>query len=72
MSPLRIALVAGEHSGDQLGCRLMRALSEARSERVAFPGVGGEAMAAEGLASLFPISDIAVMGVLPCSRACRS
>ncbi len=65
MSPLRIALVAGEHSGDQLGCRLMRALSEARSERIAFSGVGGEAMAAEGLASLFPISDIAVMGVLP-------
>jgi lipid-A-disaccharide synthase len=65
MSPLRVALVAGEHSGDQLGCRLMRALSESRSERIAFSGVGGEAMAAEGLASLFPISDIAVMGVLP-------
>jgi lipid-A-disaccharide synthase len=62
---LRIALVAGEHSGDQLGSKLMRALREARSGAVDFCGVGGEAMEADGLASLFPISDIAVMGVLP-------
>ena len=65
MSPLRVALVAGEHSGDQLGFKLMRALSEECSGEVAFSGVGGEAMEAEGLKSLFPISDIAVMGVLP-------
>jgi lipid-A-disaccharide synthase len=64
-SPLRVALVAGEHSGDQLGFKLMRALREACSGRAAFSGVGGEAMEAEGLASLFPISDIALMGVLP-------
>jgi lipid-A-disaccharide synthase len=65
MSALRVALVAGEHSGDQLGAKLMRALYEARAGAVAFLGVGGEAMEAEGLASLFPISDIAVMGILP-------
>ena len=65
MSPLRVALVAGEHSGDQLGFKLMRALREARPGEVAFSGVGGEAMKAEGLKSLFPISDIAVMGILP-------
>jgi lipid-A-disaccharide synthase len=65
MSRLRVALVAGEHSGDQLGYKLMRALREARAGDVAFSGVGGEAMEAEGLKSLFPISDIAVMGVLP-------
>jgi lipid-A-disaccharide synthase len=65
MSPLRVALVAGEHSGDQLGFKLMRALREARPGEVAFSGVGGEAMEAEGLKSLFPISDIAVMGILP-------
>ncbi|THD46175.1 MAG: lipid-A-disaccharide synthase [Bradyrhizobium sp.] len=59
-----MALVAGEPSGDQLGFKLMRAL---RAERpnVEFLGVGGEAMTAEGLASLFPLSDIAVMGILP-------
>ncbi len=43
----------------------MGALREALNGHVAFVGVGGEAMAAEGLESLFPISDIAVMGILP-------
>src|SRR6202041_3488178 len=65
VNPLRVALVAGEHSGAQLGFKLMRALREARSGDVIFSGVGGEAMEAEGLKSLFPISDIAVMGILP-------
>ncbi len=63
--PLRIALVAGEHSGDQLGFKLMRALHEALPGGVTFLGVGGEAMEAEGFRSLFPMSDIAVMGILP-------
>jgi lipid-A-disaccharide synthase len=65
MSPLRVALVAGEHSGDQLGFKLMRALKEARAGDIAFSGVGGDAMGAEGLTSLFPMSDVAVMGILP-------
>ena len=65
MSAVRVALVAGEHSGDQLGGKLMQALREAHTDEVAFLGVGGEAMDAQGLKSLFPISDIAVMGILP-------
>ena len=64
-APLRIALVAGEHSGDQLGFKLMRALRVEATGPIAFLGVGGEAMEAEGLQSLFPMSDIAVMGFLP-------
>ena len=62
---LRIALVAGEHSGDQLGFKTMRALKAATDGAVEFVGVGGEAMEAEGLRSLFPLADIAVMGILP-------
>jgi lipid-A-disaccharide synthase len=62
---LRIFVVVGEHSGDQLGFKLMRALREATGGNVAFSGVGGEAMQAEGLQSLFPLADIAVMGILP-------
>ena len=62
---LRIAVVAGEPSGDQLGFKLMRALREQAAGGVDFLGVGGEAMAGEGLASLFPLADVAVMGVLP-------
>lgn len=61
----RVALIAGEHSGDQLGFKLMRALRSATSGTVEFSGVGGEKMEAEGLRSLFPMSDIAVMGFLP-------
>ncbi|MBV8104565.1 MAG: lipid-A-disaccharide synthase [Hyphomicrobiales bacterium] len=62
---LEIALIAGEHSGDQLGFKLMGALRQALNGEVGFFGVGGEAMEAEGLRSLFPISDIAVMGIMP-------
>ncbi|RNJ51607.1 lipid-A-disaccharide synthase [Methylocystis hirsuta] len=64
MSAPRIFLVAGEASGDQLGAALMRALRAARPE-IVFAGVGGEAMAREGLVSLFPLEDIAVMGLVP-------
>ena len=67
-SGIRIALVAGEHSGDQLGFKLMQALRAASPTPVSFTGVGGERMAAEGLASLFPLSDIAVMGFVPVIR----
>ncbi len=65
--PLNIFIVAGEESGDQLGFKLMRAL-RAASPDVTFAGVGGPAMTGEGLASLFPLSDIAVMGILPVIR----
>jgi lipid-A-disaccharide synthase len=58
-----IALVAGEKSGDALGAPLMQALRQALSPRkLAFIGVGGEGMEGEGLESLFPLSDISVMG----------
>ncbi len=62
--PLTIALVAGEASGDQLGFKLMQALRALHPD-CRFIGVGGERMQEEGLNSLFPISDIAVMGILP-------
>lgn len=58
---LTIWIVAGEESGDQLGAKLMRAL-KAQHGRLRFGGVGGHAMAQEGLDSLFPLEDIAVMG----------
>jgi lipid-A-disaccharide synthase len=62
--PLRIFIVAGEASGDQLGALLMRALRAAQPH-ISFAGVGGEAMASEGFPSLFPLSEISVMGLLP-------
>ncbi len=66
---LRVYIVAGEPSGDALGARLLRALREGGPVEAA--GVGGELMGAEGVASLFPQAETAVMGlfeVLPRAR----
>jgi lipid-A-disaccharide synthase len=56
-------IIAGEASGDVLGAGLMRGLRTLTQGRARFAGVGGDRMAEEGLASLFPISEMAVMGV---------
>jgi len=61
---MRVFLIAGEASGDQLGAGLMNALRRAMPD-VAFSGVGGAAMQAAGLTTLFPLDDLAVMGFLP-------
>jgi lipid-A-disaccharide synthase len=58
----KVFIAVGEESGDQLGFKLMRALKAASPAEIVFTGVGGAAMQAEGLASVFPMSDIAVMG----------
>jgi lipid-A-disaccharide synthase len=63
--PLRLFIVSGEHSGDELGAGLIKELRRRgySTDRLEISGVGGEHMADEGMASLFPQSDIAVMGV---------
>ena len=67
--PLTLFVVAGEHSGDHLGGPLMAALNRRTQGRIRYVGVGGEAMAQQGLASRFPISDVAVMGPLAIAKA---
>ena len=62
--PLSVFIVAGEKSGDDLGGKLIAALKQASSVPITFAGVGGEAMAEQGLQSLFPLEDIAVMGIV--------
>jgi len=57
-----VALVAGEESGDRLGAGLMRELRKRTGGAVRFAGVGGREMALEGLESLFPIGDLAIIG----------
>ncbi|MGY6769386.1 lipid-A-disaccharide synthase [Komagataeibacter sp. NFXK3] len=58
-----IWIMAGEASGDVLGSRLMIALRQLRPD-LHFAGIGGERMHAQGLQSLFPLRDLAVMGLL--------
>jgi lipid-A-disaccharide synthase len=63
--PLTVWIVSGEESGDQLGAKLMRSLkARLGAERLRFGGVGGHAMRQEGLNSLFPLEEIAVMGIV--------
>jgi len=60
--PLKIAVIAGEVSGDLLGGDLIAALKRQHPGPVTLVGVGGEALQAEGLASLFDFSELSVMG----------
>jgi lipid-A-disaccharide synthase len=64
---LTVFIIAGEPSGDALGAGLMAALKR-RAGGARFAGIGGPAMEAQGLASLLPLSDISVMGLLPVLR----
>jgi lipid-A-disaccharide synthase len=60
---LTIFLIATEESGDRLGGALMGALRRRLGADLRLAGVGGGAMAAQGLASLFPIDELTVIGV---------
>ena len=62
MTDLRVAIVAGEASGDVLGAGLMAAIKERRPD-VQFEGIGGPQMLAQGLHSLFPADELAIMGL---------
>lgn len=55
----KIFIIAGEVSGDVLGGRIMAEMGDAE-----FFGIGGDNMTAAGLKSLFPMSDLSVMGVV--------
>lgn len=59
-----VYMITGEPSGDALAARLMVALRDHTGGRIRFAGIGGEAMAAQGLASRVNQRDLAIMGFL--------
>jgi lipid-A-disaccharide synthase len=63
----RIAIVAGEPSGDALAAPLVRALKQLRPE-IDFVGIAGPQMLAAGVRALFPMDKLAVMGLAEVAR----
>jgi len=60
--PLKIAIVAGEESGDLLGADIVQGLRRATGRDIQLVGIGGRHLQAHGLNSLFDGSEIALMG----------
>src|SRR5690349_7846468 len=61
-SPLRVGMVAGEASGDQLGAHLIAAL-KASGRPMEFAGIGGPRMINQGLHSHYPMEKLSVRGI---------
>ncbi|MBW8190882.1 lipid-A-disaccharide synthase [Neiella marina] len=60
--PIRVALLAGEASGDVLGASLLEALQQ-RYPHVEFAGIGGPKMLKAGFHSWFDMETLSVMGL---------
>lgn len=61
--PLKIAVIAGEVSGDLLGADLIAALKDRHGGPIELVGVGGDALERQGLQPLFDFSELSVMGL---------
>lgn len=59
---IKIAFVVGEHSSDRLGADLIQGLRRRLGDDLAVTGLGGDAMSAEGLVSLFDIDELSIVG----------
>lgn len=62
MTPLHLAVVAGEPSGDILGADLVRELTRMTGQKPELTGVGGERLIEQGLVSLFDYSELSIIG----------
>ncbi len=69
-NPVRVAMVAGEASGDLLASHLLAAL-KARRPGISFAGIGGPKMAAQGFVSHYPMDKLSVRGYAEALRHYR-
>lgn len=67
-SPRKIFLIATEPSGDHLGAALMKELRHRFGNEVELAGIGGREMEEQGITSLFPIGDLAIVGFAAVAR----
>ena len=60
---LKIFIIAGELSGDNLGEGLLYELKKITSNNIIIYGVGGEKMISQGLKPIFDIKHLSIMGI---------
>jgi lipid-A-disaccharide synthase len=65
---MKIYIIAGEASGDIYGARLIQSLRNLSNEPLEFFGIGGDKMLDTGFHSLFPMSEISIMGFVEILR----
>ena len=61
---MKIFIIAGEDSGDKLGSAIIDGLKEVTDTSTQFVGIGGNSMISRGLYSIFPMSELSVMGLV--------
>ena len=59
---MKIFIIAGEDSGDKLGSEIIDSLRAAIDGSPNFVGIGGSGMISRGLKTIFPMSELSVMG----------
>ncbi|MFV0256003.1 MAG: lipid-A-disaccharide synthase, partial [Candidatus Liberibacter solanacearum] len=64
MSSVKIAVIAGEISGDLLAGDLIKSLKEMIPDPISLVGVGGSSLQKEGLVSLFDFSELSIIGIM--------
>ena len=69
---MKIFIIAGEDSGDKLGSAIIDGLREVTEFPPKFVGIGGNGMISRGLESIFPMSELSVMGFVEIASKYKS
>ena len=69
---MKIFIIAGEDSGDKLGSAIIDGLREVTDTSTKFVGIGGNGMISRGLESIFPMSELSVMGFVEIASKYKS